>query len=146
LREDVRTENARLEALEASHGPKAAALVRRCSHRLPPVRLDAQLVGGEHVRGVAGDERHRHVGDPLETPLEQVSRPALRPTADVDPSDAGALRELLPRPCECQADENGKGRQQTPDDRSGGERRTIRATAGAAWRARWFGAHRGRGF
>ena len=92
-RRDVLREQLQLEPAVAAHDADPAALARSGRDRGVPVDLDAHRLRRDRERPAAGDERHRHRGEPRRALLQQGLRGLGAHPPDVDPGDLRAVGE-----------------------------------------------------
>ena len=111
-RGEVLREELEPEPLVAAHEPEAAALSLGVRDRRLPVDRDPEAPRSQAKLLPAGREGDGDVRQPRRAALEQLPGGLRRHAADVDPGDVGALRELVRRAGE---DEAEADRQQTAE-------------------------------
>ena len=119
-RRDVDPEEARAQALEATHGPEAPTLGRGGLDRSAPVGLDPELRRREGELLAAGGERERLALDRRRTRGEPAHRLAFREAADVDAGHRRSRRQRHPRPREGKPDEHARAAREQPSERRPG--------------------------
>jgi hypothetical protein len=116
-RQDLCTEEARLDAPKSADRPEAVALARGGGDGALPVGLHAELIRREREALVVGDKRHRLVLHLGVQRAELGYRLALGETADIDPGHLRPLGELRPRAREREPEKNADQREDAREDR-----------------------------